>query len=315
MLSQEIKVLIEKGWAIRVTNFPPTIGFDYPVQTETISVTGTACALNCAHCGGHYLEGMKNLKECQTVLAKEARIAQTDGTHETDETDEPGAATRTTAPTSFLISGGCTPDGRVPFLPHQDVLREVKTQARLNFHVGLIGDEEILALKELANVVSFDFVADQETIEEVYGLNKTPEDYRDVYGRLRQAVQVMPHLTLGLKGGEWRGEEKALDVLEELGLDGLVFLVFIPTAGTRYAERKPPAVEDVIAFLAKARIRFPHIPLILGCMRPKGKYRQILDEAAVALGINRIVLPTPGARALAEKRGLAVVKGEECCAL
>ncbi len=315
MLSQAIKVLIEKGWAARVTNFPPTIGFDYPVRTESISVTGTACALNCAHCGGHYLKGMKNLKECQTVLAKEAWIARTDGIARLEGTDRPGAETLVAQPTSFLISGGCTPDGRVPFLPHQDVLREVKAQARLNFHVGLIGDEEILALKELANVVSFDFVADQETIEEVYGLNKTPEDYRDAYVRLRRVVKVIPHLTLGLKGGQWRGEEKALDVLEELGLDGLVFLVFIPTAGTHYAERKPPDVEDVIAFLAKARLRFPQIPLILGCMRPKGRYRQILDEAAVALGINRIVLPTPGARALAEKRGLAVVKGEECCAL
>lgn len=286
MFSQETETLIEQGWATRLANFPPEITFDYPVRTESISLTGTACALDCAHCGGHYLKGMKGVGELRTGSAS-----------------------------SFLISGGCTPDGRVPFLSQTKLLQEAKAKARLNFHVGLIGKEEIPALQELADVVSFDFVADAQTIEEVYHLKKTPEDYKDAYRRLRQAVKVMPHLTLGLKGGEWQGEEKALEALEELGLEGLAFLVFVPTPGTRYADRQPPAVEEVVAFLARARLRFPHVPLSLGCMRPKGKYRQILDEAAVALGINRLVLPTPRARALATGRGLAVVKGEECCAL
>jgi uncharacterized radical SAM superfamily protein len=74
-------------------------------------------------------------------------------------------------------------------------------------------------------------------------------------------------------------------------------------------------VEEVISFLAGARMRFPDISLALGCMRPKGRYRQILDEAAVALGFNRLVMPTPGARRLAGELGLRVIKGEECCAL
>ena len=289
MFSQETEDLIKQGWAVREANFARDIYFDYPTHTESISLTGTACSLDCAHCGGHYLKGMKNVAALSAA----------------------GAA----VPKSFLISGGCTADGKVPFLPHTAMLRQAKSQARLNFHVGLVGDEELAALKELADVVSFDFVADTETIQEVYGLQKTAEDYQKAYLRLRKQVKVLPHVTLGLKGGEWRGEEKALACLEELGLDGLAFLVFIPTPGTRYADRRPPAVEEVITFLAKARLRFPTIPLILGCMRPKGQYRRILDEAAVALGLNRIVLPTPGARALAEKRGLKAVKGEECCAL
>ncbi|HZK84928.1 MAG TPA: radical SAM protein, partial [Desulfosporosinus sp.] len=70
-----------------------------------------------------------------------------------------------------------------------------------------------------------------------------------------------------------------------------------------------------IRFLAGARIRFPEVSLALGCMRPKGKYRQTLDEAAVALGLNRLVMPTPGARRLAGELRLRVIRGEECCAL
>ena len=108
-------------------------------------------------------------------------------------------------------------------------------------------------------------------VEEVYGLKKGLEDYRRVYQELREVVPVMPHLTLGLRGGQWGGEEKALDALEELGFDGLIFNVFIPTPGTRYALKQPLPVEEVIRFLAGARRRFPDRSLALGCMRPKGK--------------------------------------------
>ncbi|MHB1652150.1 MAG: radical SAM protein [Desulfitobacteriaceae bacterium] len=291
MFSLQLQEWIDKAWQVRLENFPRRIHFDYPVQTESISLTGVECALECAHCGGHYLQGMRKISEIQGQ-------------------DLSGFGFR-----SALISGGCTADGRVPFLPSLEFLRELKQRIRLNFHVGLIKDEEIPILKDLADVVSFDFVADEETIREVYGISRSPKDYAAVYQKLRQAVPVMPHLTLGLKGGEWQGEERALDKLEELGLDGLVFIVFIPTSGTRYADQRPPRVEEVVEFLAKARVRFPDIPLALGCMRPKGRYRQELDEAAVALGINRLVLPTPGARELAEKLGLAIERGEECCAL
>lgn len=270
---------------------PGEIFFDYPVKTKSISLTGNACALKCAHCGGHYLEKMLPINEISIDNQSEFPFR------------------------SALISGGCTADGRVPIASHLETLRALKKQIRLNFHTGLITEEEIALLPGLADTVSFDFVVDTDTIREVYGINRTAEDYIKVYRSLRRVVQVMPHLTLGLKGGAWGGEEKALDVLEELGLDGLTFIVFIPTPGTRYANRRPPNVAEVIDFLARARARFPNIPLALGCMRPKGRYRQVLDEAAVKIGLNRIVMPTPGARKAAVAQGLKVIWGEECCAL
>ncbi|HVJ48225.1 radical SAM protein [Desulfitobacterium sp.] len=291
--SAETKQWINEGWETRKNHFPDVIGFDYPVATESISLTGTSCELNCAHCGQHYLKGMTDLADVKVPRE-----------------EEDGSSYR-----SALISGGCTSEGKVPFTAHLDLLHELKKSRHLNFHVGLLDDEEIPLLKGLADVVSFDFVGDQETIEEVYRLKRSLVDYIHVYQNLKKQVQVMPHLTLGLRGGEWGGEAKALDLLEELGLDGLVFLVFIPTPGTRYADRQPPELESVIRFLAQARLRFPDISLSLGCMRPKGQYRKKLDEAGVALGLNRIVLPTPDARRLAVERGLSVVRGEECCAL
>jgi Uncharacterized homolog of biotin synthetase len=289
----DTNALIQQAWQVRKEHFPNEIKFDYPIHTESITLTGLSCALNCAHCGGHYLKGMRSIEEIRIH----------------------GAMNSTFPFRSALVSGGCTSDGKVPFTEHLDFLRQLKQVVHLNFHVGLLSDEEIPLLKDLADVVSFDFVADRATIEEVYGLEQGPEVYRRVYLALRSVVPVMPHITLGLRGGEWCGEEKALDVLEELGVDGLIFNVFIPTQGTRYASRQPLPVEEVIRFLAQARIRFPNVLLALGCMRPKGKYRLVLDEAAVALGINRLVIPTPGARRLAEEIGLRVIRGEECCAL
>lgn len=289
----DTKTLIRQAWEIRKEHFPNEIRFDYPIHTESITLTGLSCALNCAHCGGHYLKGMRNIEEIRILGAMNSNFPF----H------------------SALVSGGCTSEGKVPFIKHLDFLRLLKQTVRLNFHVGLLDDTEISLLKDLADVVSFDFVADQATIKEVYGLVQGPEDYRRVYLALRNVVPVMPHITLGLRGGKWCGEEKALDELEELGFDGLIFNVFIPTPGTRYASRQPLPVEEVVRFLAHARIRFPNVPLALGCMRPKGKYRLVLDEAAVAMGINRLVMPTPGARRLAEEIGLQVIRGEECCAL
>lgn len=290
---EQLDALVQHAWEMRQANFADEIFFDFPTLTESITLTGQSCALNCAHCGGHYLKGMKSVPEIKAQ----------------------GSLNSNYVFRSALISGGCTIEGKVPFSQQLDFLHKLKQDVRLNFHVGLLDADEILQLKDLANVVSFDFVADPETIQEVYGLKRGLEDYSRVYKALREVVPVMPHLTLGLRGGQWGGEEKALDALKELGLDGLIFNVFIPTPGTRYALKQPLPVEEVIRFLAEARMRFPDIPLALGCMRPKGKYRQILDEAAVALGLNRLVMPTPGARRLAGELGLRVIRGEECCAL
>jgi lipoyl synthase len=293
MEQDTIQSCIRQAWEVRRANFANEIFFDYPTQTESITLTGRSCALNCAHCGGHYLKGMRSIEEIQIYA---------DLNH-----NYPFR--------SALISGGCTSDGKVPFPKHLEFLRNLKRSVRLNFHVGLLDDQEIPLLENLADVVSFDFVADRETIREVYGLEFGPEDYRRVFLALRKVLPVMPHLTLGLKGGEWAGEEAALEALSELDIQGLIFNVFIPTPGTQYADKKPLPVEEVIYFLAKARIKFPNLPLALGCMRPKGRYRQLLDEAAVALGLNRIVMPTPGARKRAEELQLRVNRGEECCAL
>lgn len=282
---------LAQAWRVRQENFPPVIGFDYPQYTLPVSLTGTACALNCAHCGRHYLRHMLPIEAI--------------GNAQSEFHNSP----------SLLISGGCDAQGRVPVTAHLEAIKSLRAGRRLLWHVGLIEEQDLAAIRPYVDAVSFDFVGDNETIRHVYGLARTVEDYVACYRRLRATVPVVPHITIGLHGGELRGERRALALLRDLGAIALVFLVFIPTPGTRLAGCQPPPVDQVAGLLAEARCLFPDIPLILGCMRPKGAYRAQLDPLAVHAGMNRIVNPAPAAVALAAALGLLASRGQECCVL
>jgi uncharacterized radical SAM superfamily protein len=277
---------LSRAWAVRSAYFPDEITWSYPLDTAVLSLTGGECALDCAHCGGHYLGGMRPIWE-----------AEPDGS------------------TSCLISGGCDPTGRVPVLAHQERVRAWREGRTMNWHVGFVSEAEMEAIAPWVDVVSFDFVGDDATIHEVYGLDRTVDDYVETYRLLRRTARTLPHVTIGLRGGILGHELPAFERLQELGVDGLVLLVFIPTPGTRYADREPPAPEIAADLLAEARLRFPKVPLYLGCMRPRGRYRDQLDPLAVRAGLNVIVSPSRPARLLAADLGLATRQIRECCVL
>jgi uncharacterized radical SAM superfamily protein len=262
------------------------ISFAYPHQTKSISVTGNHCQQDCAHCGGHYLKNML------PISAMEGSTA-----------------------TSFLISGGCDGEGKVPIGGHIAQLKTMKQGRRYNLHVGLLDAQEIEEIAEIADCVSFDFVGDDETIREVFGMQRTVQDYIVCYNALRARVKVMPHICIGLHGGQIKGEYQAMELLDQLGVEGLTFIIFIPTKGTRYANCSPPKMEEVVTLLTLAREKFPSIPLHLGCMRPGGNYRSEIDQWAVKIGMDTIVNPTPKAVALATELGLSILRREECCVL
>jgi lipoyl synthase len=285
-MKSDLTEKLARAWSVRRANFADEITWSYPLDTAVLSLTGARCALDCAHCGGHYLEGMRPIWE-----------AEPDGS------------------TSCLISGGCDPTGRVPVLAHLDRVRAWRRGRRTNWHVGFVSEAEMQAIAPLVDVISFDFVGDDATIHEVYGLDRTVADYVETYRLLRRFARTLPHITIGLRGGELGHEMQAFEMLQQLGVDGLVILVLIPTPGTRYAERQPPPVEAVAGLLAEARLRFPSVPLHLGCMRPKGRYREELDPLAVKAGFNVIVNPSRAARAVADDVGLAARRQRECCVL
>jgi uncharacterized radical SAM superfamily protein len=281
-----VEARLARAWEVRRAHFADEIVWSYPLDTAVLSLTGAQCGLNCAHCGGHYLSGMKPIWEA-----------------------EPDSAT------SCLISGGCDPTGRVPVTAHLERVRAWRAGRTMNWHVGFVSEAEMATIAPLVDVVSFDFVGDEATIREVYGLDRTVDDYVQTYRLLRRHARTLPHVTIGLRGGLLGHELPAFERLQELGVDGLVILVFIPTPGTRYADRQPPAPQAVADLLVEARLRFPEVPLYLGCMRPKGHYRDELDPLAVRAGFNVVVSPSRPARHLAEELGLASRRIRECCIL
>ena len=275
---------LEEAWQVRQAHFPPEIEFVYPLDTALISLTGHHCDLDCAHCGGYYLQHMTPVWRAEVG----------------------GAA-------SCLISGGCDASGRVPVTRYLEQIKAIRQGRKMNWHVGLIEEADLRAIAPYTDVVSFDFVGDDETIREVYGLDCTVADYVRTYQMLRRHTRVIPHITIGLRGGAIGHEYPAMEKLQDLGVEGLVFIVFIPTAGTRYADRTLPPIEAVVNILAEARLRFTNKPLHLGCMRPRGKYRAQLDPLAVRAGVNKIVSPARKTVQLAENLGLSIVQSRECC--
>ncbi|AZR74837.1 radical SAM protein [Anoxybacter fermentans] len=279
---------MKKAREIRDIHFPGQIFFVRPNSTTVITTTGKKCNLNCSHCGGKYLNHMIPITEAGKEIARRKS-------------------------TSCLISGGCSHDGRVSI--NLEPLKSVVNGLKVNAHVGLISEEEIKSIATYVDCVSFDFLVDNDTIKEVYHMNKTGDDYIKTYQMLQKYVKVMPHICIGLKGGEIKGEYQAIDTLARLGVEGLVFIIFIPTRGTDYADRKPPALEEVLKLMVYARETFPDIPIHLGCMRPGGRYRAEIDYYAVEVGLNKIVNPTPLAIKRAKELGYKIVYEEECCVL
>jgi len=280
--------LIDSAWQTRVKFFPREIQFDYPHKTKALSLTGQDCDLNCAHCGGHYLKQMQPASR------------------------EAGSTEKYN---SYLVSGGCSKDGKLPLEQNKELIKHLRQQGKINLHSGLVSSREAAMLPEICDTVSFDMVGDDVTIQEVYGLNLSVSDLRESYNNLRRHVKTLPHICIGLNGGEISGEYNALDILSDDGADGLVFLVFVPTRGTRLANNQPPPLEEVGELLARARNMFPTTAIHLGCMRPGGLYRKKLDCLAVKCGVNKIVLPVKAAVKTASDLGLTIKNGEECCVL
>jgi len=290
-LSQAHPERWDAAWRTRLAYHGNIVRLDRPVDTIPISVTGRGCALHCAHCNGVYLRHMHPLSE---VMAAPDQL--------------PAGA-------DLLISGGCDRHGRVPVVQHLDALRQLADAHPTNWHVGFVGEEEARALAPLVDVVSLDIVGDRETAREVYGLDVGLDDYMRSLDTLRQHVSVVPHVTIGLRCGAPSGERAALDALASREIERLVYLVLIPTAGTRYANCDPPPLAEVADLFLETRLRMPRADLILGCMRPRGHYGRVLDLIALRSGLNAVVNPNHLASEEAEALGLEVAWGTRCCAL
>ncbi len=267
-------------------------------EFPSISLTGTACALKCEHCGGRVLGTMisattpeKLRAICQTIKERGGR--------------------------GCLISGGCQHDGSVPLSQFLPTLKQIKNELELTLvvHTGLVDDQLATALADAQiDAALLDVIGSQDTIEELYHLPVRVDAYEASLKALSDAgLPFVPHVLVGLHYGKLRGEVTALEMISRHRPHGVVVIAFTPLQGTPLANVSPPSPEDIAWVLAKARLLMPDTPLALGCMRPKGLHRRQTDLLAVQAGVSAIAFPDAEAIKVAEALQIQAQFSSLCC--
>jgi len=267
---------------------------DFP----TISVTGKGCALNCKHCGGKVLETMYPATEPQKLFDLCTQLKRK------------GAS-------GCLISGGCLPNGSVPLEKFVDTIEKVKRELGLTVfvHTGIIDFDNA---KKLGNAgvdaTLIDIIGSDETIREIYNLNVTVKDYESSLKALHEVgIVFVPHVIVGLHYGKLKGEFHALKTISQYKPSALVIIAFMPIHETEMETVAPPKPADIAKVITAARLMFPQTPLVLGCMRPKGKHREETDILAIKAGVNAIAFPSEEAIKFAKNQGYDVSFSSFCC--
>ena len=203
-------------------------------------------------------------------------------------------------------------------MKHMDAIRRVKEELglRIIMHTGLVLDEAEAAALKAAGIdgVAIDIIGANETIQEVYHLDKTIEDYdRSLALLSAHGLSLRPHVILGLHYGEFRGEYTALDMIAKYPVHSLVLVILVPMHETNMWGVEPPDPQQVSEFFFQARVKMPKTNLMLGCARPLGAYKEIVDRAAVEAGINGIAYPAEGIVAYSQSLGLRPTFFENSC--
>ena len=287
-----IKNSMHKSFARRMELFGSDLLF-FREPFTPISLTGTHCSLKCKHCDSHYLAHMLDgsngkLRSCANRLA--------------------GA-------NGILLSGGSLPDGSVPTYLQADEIARIKkdTHLKISAHTGIVNMGQAELLSKYLDMALVDVIGDDETIHDILGLSASVQDYENTLSHLSSfGIRLAPHIIVGLHNGELKGEIRALEIIRKFHPDVVVIVIFIPTKGTASQGAAPPAIEDVVKVITKAREMFD-VPLSLSCVRPGGRYRSMLDKYAVLGGIDRIAVPSGSAYRTGQEIGLNIIEIQKMC--
>lgn len=236
----------------------------------SVSITGSACWLNCRFCRGKYLRHMTHLSR--------------------DRAGEILRGLYESGVRGILVSGGFTREGYLPIEGFIDVLRDARRKYGFiyNAHLGLQRDRSTLeALRGIIDVVDYEFTLSNYIAKYVRGLPVNVEAYLESLKLMSDAgLHVVPHLYLWHPGFSKEVFRREVKAVEDLGLNEVTLLVYIPEPG----EATTPQAGTVLENLREARRLF-NGKMYLGCMRPHYIKRE-LDTAAVDEGlVDRIANP------------------------
>ena len=263
-----------------------------------VSVTGDACDLKCDHCQGKILASMKPAitpKDLVTIcldLEKQGHLG-------------------------VLISGGCRPDGSIPwesFIPAIEMIK-ASTNLFVSVHCGMIDAATSRQLKQAGvDQALIDVIGDDETFQSVYHVPFGVERIVSSMESLEAAgLPMVPHIVCGIGNGRIRGEYQAVKMISNFNVAQLVIVSLMSIPGTPMARNISPPAEQVADIIAEARIRLSRVPISLGCARQRGNSR--LEELAIDAGVNRMALPSEEVLARAKAYGLKIQFQPTCCSV
>ncbi len=265
------------------------------------SITAAACALNCDHCQKKILEPMIPATNPAMLDQKVRHLIETQEL------------------SGFLLSGGSNKKNEIPYSRYMPVVEGLKRDypdMRIAVHSALL-DEPRAREMESAGVdtVMMDVIGAQETINQVYKLDRSVYDFEQTLAALcSTSMEVTPHIVIGLHYGRLLGEANALDIVSRYPVTALVLVVIMPF----YA--KPgtfvtPTTRDVGHVFLEARDRLPDKQVLLGCARPPGMHKRVTDAYAIMAGLDGIAFPADGAVSVAHTIGRPFEQAHSCCSI
>ncbi len=264
-----------------------------------VSITGGRCELQCDHCKGRILESM-------TAVHKPQQLQQL-----VDELVGQGGE-------GLLLTGGSDHQNVIPYEPFLPVLEHIHTQYpdfTIAVHTGLADRQQAQALADAGvKVVMMDVIGAQDTITQVYHLKRQVADFeRSLAWLCETGVQVVPHIVIGLHYGQLLGEWQALEIIGRYPVSGLVLVVVMPHLASPRRRFRTPDVNLAGRFMMDARRALPDTRIQLGCARPPGIQRLMLEVYAVLAGLNGIAYASDEVLQLLEHLAIPVRLSARCC--
>lgn len=305
--------LLNESWNIRKKNFPSLLFVSTPSAKTyisdfhknkknafvNISVTGTKCALDCEHCKRTLLEDMVSVSDEDELKALG------------DNLIEKGCE-------GVLISGGALSSGEVPLEKYFRSMSFLKKKGlKVIVHTGLATRKTAKNLKKAGiDQVLLDIIGDKETIKDVYHLNKSPIDFLNNLQMLKdEGLTVAPHILIGLHFGKIIGEYHAIEIVTKVKPKIIVIVVLSPRSNTPMEKVKTPNPKEIGKIVAITRILNPKAHITLGCARPAGKDKELIEKYAVQAGINGIAYPADNTIKYAKSFGFKILFKDTCCCI
>lgn len=265
------------------------------------SITGAACALDCDHCRAKILEPMIPATSPEMLDRKVRDLVLLQDLQ------------------GFLLSGGSNRRNEIRYERFYPVIESLKRDfpyLKVAIHTALTDEVRARGMANAGvDTAMMDVIGAEETIREVYHLERRVEDFESTLEALTSTrMEVVPHIVVGLHYGQILGEAAALDMCARHPIQSLVLVVVMPF----YA--KPgtfatPSTDEVGRVFLEARRRIPEKPVLLGCARPAGQHKQVTDAYAVMAGLDGIAFPADGAVAVAQAIGRPYEQQHACCSI